>query len=157
FRVLKESDTSRGIDLCVYTRGGDVNAVWPVVSILREFDADFEVLVPFRCHSAGTLVALGAKTIVMGPLSELSPIDPSTGNQFNPPDPRNSDSKLAISVEDVRAYRTFIADQLSDSVDTEERAPDVPIERIAPFIDRLATQVHPLALGNVQRVLLQVR
>ena len=56
--------------------------MWPIVSLIREFDKDFEVLVPYRCHSSGTLTALGAKRIVMDQLSELSPIDPSTGNQF---------------------------------------------------------------------------
>lgn len=62
FRVLKESSISdKGLDLCLYTRGGDVNAVWPIVSLVREFDKNFEVLIPFRSHSGGTLVALGAK------------------------------------------------------------------------------------------------
>jgi hypothetical protein len=57
FRVLKEtSKPGKGVDLLLYTRGGDVNAVWALASILREFDDDFEVLVPFRCHSAGTLL-----------------------------------------------------------------------------------------------------
>ncbi len=69
FRVLKESTQShQGIDLCLYTRGGDVDAVWPIVSLLREFDKNFEVLVPFRCHSGGTLVALGAKKIILTPI-----------------------------------------------------------------------------------------
>ena len=44
FRVLKESKASeRKIDLCLYTRGGDLNAVWPLVNLLREFDSDFDV------------------------------------------------------------------------------------------------------------------
>ncbi len=78
FRVLRES-LGKGdkIDLCLYTRGGDVNSVWPIAGLLREFDADFEVLVPFRCHSGGTLLALAANKIIMTSLSELSPIDPS--------------------------------------------------------------------------------
>jgi hypothetical protein len=45
FRVLKETRASK-IDVCLYTRGGDVNGVWPLVSVIREFDPDFEVLVP---------------------------------------------------------------------------------------------------------------
>jgi hypothetical protein len=154
FRVLKESTTEqRGIDLCVYTRGGNANAVWPIVSLIREFDPDFEVLVPFRCHSSGTLVALGARRIVMGPLSELSPIDPNTGNQFNPPDPANPAARLGISVEDVRAYREFVLSQLKD-----EDGPSA--EKLGPFtalFDRLTSQVHPLAVGNVHRVLQQIK
>lgn len=147
FRVLKESSPQRGIDLCLYTRGGDTNSVWPLVSLLREFDPEFQVLAPFRCHSSGTLMALGASRILMGPLSELSPIDPSTGNQFNPVDPLDPRSRMVISVEDVRAYRAFVGEQLGKDC--------VPGD-IAPFLHRLATEVHPLALGNVQRVLMQI-
>ena len=84
FHVLKESNAKAGIDLCLYTRGGDTNAVWPLISLMRQFDPDFEVLVPFRCHSSGTLAALGARRIILTSLSELSPLDPTTGNQFNP-------------------------------------------------------------------------
>lgn len=63
YRVLKESPSDKGIDVFLYTRGGDTNAVWPTACLLREFAPDFEVLVPFRAHSAGTMLALAAKRI----------------------------------------------------------------------------------------------
>jgi len=102
YRVLKETvEDGDRIDLLFYTRGGDVNAVWPLVGLLREYDADFHVLVPFRCHSGGTLLSLAAERIVMTPIGELSPIDPTTGNQFNPVDRVAKSKRLGISVEDV--------------------------------------------------------
>ena len=156
FRVLKESDSLEGIDLLLYTRGGDTNAVWPLVSLVREFDPDFEVLVPFRCHSSGTLAALGANRLILTSLSELSPIDPSTGNQFNPRDPADPTSGMAISVEDVRAYRSFILEQLSGSKKKRDELLPLPPEAI-PLLQRLTTEVHPLALGNVNRVLQQIK
>jgi ClpP class serine protease len=60
--------------------------------------------VPYKAHSAGTMIALGADEIVMSDLSEISPIDPSTANVFNPSDPTNLQNKIPISVEDVIAY-----------------------------------------------------
>jgi hypothetical protein len=155
FRVLKESAQGpQGLDLCLYTRGGDVNAVWPIVNLLREFDENFEVLVPFRCHSGGTLVALGAKKIILTPIAELSPIDPTTGNQFNPPDPLNPNARLGISVEDVVAYRTFVLDQFKRDT---EMSGDQEYSTLPPFIQSLVEKVHPLALGNVHRVHLQIK
>lgn len=151
FRVLKESGAKK-VDVCLYTRGGDVNGVWPLVSIVREFDPDFEVLIPFRCHSGGTLFAIGAKRIVMTPLSELSPIDPTTGNQFNPKDDQKR--LLGISVEDVRAYRTFVLDQFG--VDSE-KDPEGVRAVLPALLQRLAQEVHPLALGNVERVHRQIK
>ena len=156
FRVLKESDPQEDVDLLLYTRGGDTNAVWPLVSLIREFDEDFEVLVPFRCHSSGTLATLGSKRIVLTDLSELSPIDPSTGNQFNPRDPADPKSGMAISVEDVRAYRSFIVEQLTGiKEDNDDESPLSP--EALSLLQRLASEVHPLALGNVHRVLQQIK
>ena len=155
FRVLKESKAKAGVDLCIYTRGGDTNSVWPIVSLLREFDPNFEVLVPFRCHSSGTLVALGAKQIHLGPISELSPIDPSTGNQFNPIDPTNPGARMPISVEDVQAYRNFLLDSMHESV--EKPPPDRILSVYVGLFQKLVADVHPLALGNVHRVHQQIK
>ena len=155
FRVLKETlADGEQVDLCLYTRGGDTNSVWPIVSLLREFDPEFEVLVPFRCHSGGTLLALGSRKIVMSPISELSPVDPSTGNQFNPSDPADPKNRLAISVEDTQAYRTFILDQFGIK-DTDKA--NALREVLSSFLDRLTERVHPLALGNVHRVHQQIK
>lgn len=158
FRVLKESVPATGkVDLCLYTRGGDTNSVWPIASLLREFDPDFEVLVPFRCHSGGTLLALGAKKIIMTQLAELSPIDPSTGNQFNPSDPVEPRNRLAISVEDVQAYRRFILDQFKLEAKEAEAAAIPASDLLRPFLEQLTERVHPLALGNVHRVHQQIK
>jgi Serine dehydrogenase proteinase len=161
FRVLKDSGVEkRGVDLCLYTRGGDTNAVWPIVSLIREFDPDFQVLVPFRCHSSGTLVALGAKHIFMGPISELSPIDPSTGNQFNPLDPtdKSTTARLPISVEDVQAYRSFIQESLHPGHDPDkDQKGHEKCAEFAAFLQKLVSDVHPLALGNVHRVHQQIK
>ena len=89
----------------------------------------------------------------MGSLSELSPIDPTTGNQFNPIDPGapGSGRRLGISVEDVRAYRKFVIESL---LGDPEGQPDPGL--LLQFVQKLIDQVHPLALGNVERVLLQI-
>ena len=155
FRVLKET-VSPGdkIDVFLYTRGGETNAVWPVVSLIREFDSDFEVLIAFRAHSSGTLLSLGAKKLVMGPMSELSPIDPTCGNHFNP---RDEITKVhqGISVEDVSAYIDFLKKTLGAKPD-EECSPEI-YTLMQPYLAALTSSVHPLALGNVQRVMMQIR
>lgn len=160
FRVLKETcKNGEGIDIFLYTRGGDTNAVWPLVCLLREFDKDFEVLVPFRAHSSGTMLALAAKKIVMTRIGELSPIDPTTGNQFNPADPSNPVQKLGISVEDVNAYEKYFHQALGHSDDSElsKSIKEKYSQELIPFLDTLVKNVHPLALGNVHRVHLQIR
>jgi hypothetical protein len=101
-------------------------------------------------------VALAAKRIVMTRISELSPIDPSTGNQFNPIDQIQPANRLGISVEDVNAYKDFIKEALAieKGTDNPHRGKLTTAEQVAlqPYIQRLTTEIHPIALGNVHRV-----
>jgi hypothetical protein len=68
---------TRSLDLFLYSRGGDSNFPWSLVSLIRAYMGrrPFNVLVPFRAHSAATVVALGADEIVMTRAAELGPID----------------------------------------------------------------------------------
>lgn len=135
------------LDLFIYTRGGATDSVWPLISMLREHTDHLGVLVPFRAHSGGTMICLGADELALGPFAELSPIDPTTGNQFNPVDPNNPQARYGISVEDVTSYFK-LADERADIHDEGSRL---------EVFKELTRQVHPLALGNVQRVYLQIR
>ena len=151
FSVLKDAKIeSSGVDIFLYTRGGDTNSVWPIVSLIREFDKDFEVLIPFRAHSAGTMLSLASSRIYMTRLAEISPIDPSTGNQFNPIDPNNKNNRLGISVEDLNAYNEFI----KESLNFKEKENLIPEDKVIMenFLKTLVSEIHPLAIGNVHRV-----
>jgi len=116
-----------------------------IAKLIREFCKTFNVLVPFRCHSGGTQVCLAADKIVMGVLSELSPVDPSTANQFNPTD--RYGRPIPISVEDVIAYLN-LAEKFGGLVSESSK---VEVFRI------LTNQAPALALGNVGRVYNEIR
>jgi hypothetical protein len=158
YRVLKETiEPGQGIDLFLYTRGGSTNAVWPIASLIREYDPNFEVLIPFRAHSSGTLLALAAKKLVMGPLSELSPIDPTTGNNFNPSDELNPGVRLGISVEDVSAYFSLIKKMIDIDAESNQKCTNEEYLLMQPHLLQLTSKISPLALGNVQRVVMQIK
>jgi hypothetical protein len=144
--LLREIGHVEALDVFLYTRGGATESVWPLVNSLRDHCDRLTVLVPFRAHSAGTMLCLGANQIVMSDGAELSPIDPATGNQFNPRDPNNPAATIGISVEDVQAYFEF-ADKVA-GIRAEQYLIDV--------LRQLTTHIHPLALGNVQRVYLLI-
>lgn len=132
------------IDLFLYTAGGDTMVPWRLVSMIREYCDTFSVLVPYKAHSAGTMIALGADEIVMSDLSEISPIDPSTANVFNPSDPNNPQSKVPISVEDVVAYFDLAKNKFGIKNDED-------LTKIFNKFVESNPQIHPLALGNVNR------
>lgn len=147
FDQLRTIGKTKHLELFLYTRGGSIDSVWPLVSILREYCEKLAVIVPFRAHSGGTLICLGADEVVMTELAELSPIDPTTGNQFNPSDPTNPQNRYGISVEDVSAYFSL----------SEKRVGITEKPHKLEVLKELTCKVHPLALGNVERVYLQIR
>lgn len=144
-KQLRAVGKTENIDLLIYSTGGDTMVPWRFVSMIREYCRKFSVLVPYKAHSAATMIALGADEIVMSDLSELSPIDPSTANIFNPNDPKNPQNKIPISVEDVMAYFDLIKNKFGIKNDEDLTKAFIKFVESNP-------QIHPLALGNVNRV-----
>jgi len=128
------------ISLLLYTSGGDMLAPIRIVKLIRNHCDEFEVLVPYKAHSAGTLICLGADTIVMGKLGELTPVDPTTGHPFNPQDQANPQQKLEVSVEDLNSYLLF----------AKEKA-EVKSEQMIDVYKLLVEKLHPLSIGNAYR------
>ncbi len=133
------------IDLFLYSAGGDTMVPWRLVSMIREYCDQFSVLVPYKAHSSATMISLGADEIAMSDLSELSPIDPSTTNIFNPEDPNNKQARIPISVEDVMAYFDLAKNKFG--IKSDEDLTKVFIQ----FVEA-SPEIHPLALGNVNRI-----
>lgn len=132
------------IDLFLYTRGGDVSVPWRIVTMIREFCNEFSVLVPYKAHSAGTMIVLGADKVIMGKKAELSPIDPTLvraiiGEATVPPP--------EISVEDVSSYISFM----------RERANITDQSALAQVVSQLASHLTPLTLGTVNRQYSHIR
>lgn len=73
-------DRSKGLDLVLHTPGGDIAATESIVTYLkRMFKGDIRAIVPQISMSAGTMIALSCKQIIMGEQSSLGPIDPHFG------------------------------------------------------------------------------
>lgn len=72
-------DRDKGLDLLIHTPGGDIATTESIVDYLRAMFSDFRVIVPQLAMSAGTMIALASKKILMGKHSSLGPIDPQIG------------------------------------------------------------------------------
>jgi ATP-dependent protease ClpP protease subunit len=64
------------LDLLLHTPGGDPTAAERIVMTCRSYAKSFRVIVPQTAMSAGTLIAMGADSILMTETSEMGPIDP---------------------------------------------------------------------------------
>lgn len=136
----------RKITLILHSNGGVTLAGWAIVNLIRMFCDEFEVIVPSKALSTGTLIAIGADKIIMTKQATLGPIDPSTNGPFNPQFPIDgSGQTLPVSVEHVAGYFDLAHEQLGRKCDLNK------------IFLKLSDKVHPLAIGNVQRARNQIK
>ena len=76
--LLHNLPPGRDMDLLLHTQGGDIDVAEKLMEMMRKHvgSASLRVIVPDMAKSAGTLMVLGADSVVMSDSSELGPIDP---------------------------------------------------------------------------------
>ncbi len=76
--LLHNISPDEDVDLLIHTRGGDVDAAEKMLSLVQATvgERQLRLIIPEFAKSAGTLMALGADTLLMSDLSELGTIDP---------------------------------------------------------------------------------
>ena len=75
--TIHELQRDKGLDLLLHTPGGDIAATESIVDYLRSmFGTDIRAFIPQLAMSAGTMIALSCKEIILGKHSSLGPIDP---------------------------------------------------------------------------------
>ena len=141
-RALKQSPE---LDLVLYTAGGDTEAPWRLISLIREYTKKLVVLLPHRALSAGTLIALGADDIIMTPMSALGPIDPSRRHPLLPK-LEGAQEPEPISVQDMRHAMQFIREAASHNQEFVYTP-----EAMAQIFEALFDKIHPLAIGAIEQ------
>ena len=101
--LLIDVDPGDDLHLLLDTPGGDGEAAIRLVRQAQSRCRELSVIVPDQAKSAGTILALGAHRIVMGPTSDLGPIDP----QFLYSDGRIAAAKAILAAFD-RAERQVL-------------------------------------------------
>lgn len=143
---ISQQGKLQNIDLLLYTRGGHVEPPWKIVTKIRKFCKQFNVIIPYRAHSAGTMIAIGADNILMSPMSELGPIDPFL--QIRPEGGKTVPFLIPdLGVEDVAAYISFL----------KVRAGITDQNALTNNIKALADHVTPTLLGRIERIYSHIR
>jgi hypothetical protein len=136
-RELKPLET-KTLDLILCGDRGDNAVPWQMVSMFREMFDLFNVLVPYKAHSAATMIALGADAIIMGEKGELSPIDVDISLPFG----SDKNNLQQASAGDVTGFFSWL-DGLGK---VREK------QRIDAFL-RTMDSLPPLVLGRINEKL----
>ena len=144
--------------LVLVTLGGDIDAGYRIAQYLREtYEEEVTVLVPGMCKSAGTLICVGARELVIGESGELGPLDIQVrekGELFR------FNSGLAIP-QALDYLDVAIRDTLRETIVHfsagrglgTERAAEIAIRTAIGAFEPIYRQINPERLGEVARLL----
>lgn len=136
------------ISLILYTRGGNTLAAWSIINLIRQFCTYFEVIIPQKAQSAGTLISIGTNTIVMTKQATLGPVDPSINTPLNPRiEGAGPGARYPVSVEAVNGFLEL----------AKSNMPNSDSNSLKDIIAQLSQKVHPLVLGEVYRSKTQIQ
>lgn len=76
--MLRSLALENGVAVMISSPGGSGLAAERMINLLRSYSGtgEYWAIVPAKAKSAATMVCLGASKILMGPASELGPVDP---------------------------------------------------------------------------------
>lgn len=120
-------DKSKGLDIILHTPGGSTAATESIVNYLRSlFGNNIRAFIPQIAMSAGTMIALSCKEIVMGKQSNIGPIDPQFGGM-----------SCAGVIEEFQ--------NAIDGIKAEATS--------APLWQAIVSKYHPTFLGDCQKAI----
>ena len=137
------------IDLFLNTSGGQTDATEAIVSLLQSTSDDIRVIVPHSAKSNGTMICLTANEIIMGPPSELGPIDPSIGNT---PASILAEPQVATSnfpMHRLALYAISQSRRLATELLIKGMMKGRPPEEIEDTVQKLATKEKFFSHGSV--------
>ena len=145
--VLQPTDEQpkrRNVLLVLTTGGGDANAAYLVARTLQRSFEEFDLFVPTICKSAGTLVALGSRLLIIDDVAELGPLDVQL-YQKDEIGQRRSGLLLRTAFEGLRHETRDLFEELMLQIKISSKiASQISAEVMAPIY----AQVSPEALGN---------
>ena len=106
--LIYDADPNQNLHLLLHSPGGDGEVAIRIVRAAQSRCKALTVIVPDMAKSAATLLSLGAQSILMGPASDLGPIDPQIWL---------SDQSL-VAAKDIIAAVDNAAEKVKDSPET---------------------------------------
>lgn len=117
------------VDVIIDSGGGDADAAYHIAKLLhRKFTGKITYIIPRYAKSAATLLVSGGDSIIMGPTSELGPLDPQIPQE-------NGDYISAKAVQST-------LDLIKKHIKTDLKLASV-----------IASRLNPLVLGQYESTL----
>lgn len=135
------------LDVIIDSGGGDIDAAFHLVKILRKYvttNGHLTFIIPRYAKSAATLMACGGDSILMGITSEIGPLDPQI-------------TRLEIGDKGIKGGETFSPLSISSTIDFLKFMIKEGIEKKQKenilLAEMLVKNLLPLSLGQYLKTL----
>lgn len=153
--LLREGKKADAALLVLATPGGDPHAGFRIARAIQHVYEGFDLLVPRYCKSAGTLVALGARTLFLDDMSELGPLDIQVKKNDEVVG-RNSGLDIIQAVNYLQnqtliAFQAYLVGLTQDVGLSTKVASDISSRLTTGLFEPITAQIDPVRLAEMQR------
>lgn len=141
---LTKIGVTKRITLILDTDGGNIETAVAIAELIHKFADDFETIIPFKAHSAGTLLSLACNTIIATRQATFTQFDPSISNE------KLLGPGISVAAEDINHFTKVLKE--SFNINSEEsllRSSEILLEQIPPtilgYVDRVQDAVEKMA------------
>ncbi|MFI4991421.1 MAG: serine dehydrogenase [Solirubrobacterales bacterium] len=154
--LVHDADPNQDLHLLLDTPGGDGETAIRVVRSAQARCRELTVIVPNQAKSAGTILLIGAHHVLMGPTSDLGPVDPQFPTQkglYSAKDliaaVERAETTLAQNPDSYPLQVALLADfsavMVQQARSALDRSGDLVREALRSNPDRTAEEVDTLA------------
>lgn len=164
--LIADADPRERLHLLLDTPGGDGESAVRLARSAQARCSELTVIVPNQAKSAGTLLAMGAHHILMGPTSDLGPVDP----QFQSPTGAglysakdliaavdHAEASVAANPESYTLHVSLLADvnavMVQQARSALERSEDLVKEALRSQSDRSEKDVEAVAAAVKEKLI----
>ncbi len=162
-RVIHMTEEDVPVDLILHTPGGLVLASLQIARAIKKHRGKVTVFVPFYAMSGGTLIALAADEIVMGPHAVLGPVDPQLNGMPAASIVKARKEKNVDSLEDRTLILADVAEKAIEQVRESVRElmegtyPEDVRDKVADLLSQgVWTHDHPISFEEAKALGLNV-
>lgn len=157
--LCEDRERRPNVVLVLVTHGGNPHVAYRIARCLQEHYDGFTVYIPGLCKSAGTLITIGAKEIVMAGRGQLGPLDVQI---YKPDELWESASGLdviealdSLKSKTIASFRSILMDLKVGSRGqiTLKTAMEAASELTAGVYSPIYGQIDPNKLGEIGRAM----
>jgi hypothetical protein len=149
------------IDFIINSGGGDADAAYKIITILKGRFKKVNVIVPLWAKSAATLISLGADEIIIDEMGEFGPLDPQIPKEKEDSPDFDFETSLidesALQLIEEKAQVQFlnmfinIHEHKRIRIDRKEISRQI-FHYISEFYTPLLSQIDPYKMGQKNRI-----